>query len=278
MMQLFQTTAGVVRADLEGLRLLSFAGTLQDALEGDGLLALKNEDGVLLPREEPPRFEPPLAARRFFFVGLNYASHATEVGQPVPTDLLYGFQDAGAAQSSPGARVRRPPSNPDMVDYEGEIAVIVGARLDGANLDEARQAIAAVTAAIDLTARDVQMAGLRAGGPSHPDVTNAKLYEGFKPIGPGLLVLDTSERDSLDIGLETRVNGDLRQEAKSGDLLFSMADCLSRMSQAQPLEVGDVVLTGTPAGVGFVTGAFLKAGDTVSVRVGSLPPLVAIIA
>jgi 2-keto-4-pentenoate hydratase/2-oxohepta-3-ene-1,7-dioic acid hydratase in catechol pathway len=273
MFQVFQTPEGVARADGDKLALLQGISSLDEVIRANGVAEL----GRATVRETAPMtalpLEAPVRAERFFIIGLNYVSHAREVGQPDPAELIFGSQIAADSQSAPGAKIAIPAEAPDQLDYEGEIAVVIGGWLDDASPDQASAAIAGVAAAIDLSARDVQMAALRAGGPDHPGVIGSKMFTGFKPIGPGLIWIDAQHWPAPDLALSTHVNGELRQSANARNLVFSIPECLSRISKRTPLKPGDVVLTGTPAGVGFVKGAFLRPGDVVSVSVGALPPL-----
>jgi 2-keto-4-pentenoate hydratase/2-oxohepta-3-ene-1,7-dioic acid hydratase in catechol pathway len=151
------------------------------------------------------------------------------------------------------------------MDYEGEIAVVVGRRLYRAQPDEVWPAVAGITAGNDLTARDVMRA---TGAP-----VLAKSFPGFSPLGASLVTPDElPDRDR--IGVRTLVNGELRQDDDSSGMIFLIPDLLARLSYYVALEPGDVVLTGTPAGTGQDRHCFLAVGDEIRVEVDSVLPLV----
>jgi 2-keto-4-pentenoate hydratase/2-oxohepta-3-ene-1,7-dioic acid hydratase in catechol pathway len=206
-------------------------------------------------------------------VGLNYADHATEVGQPIPTELIYRVADLrpGVVVGA-GARVSLPREAPGQVDYEGEIAVVIGRRASKVSEAEAADVVAGITACIDVSARDVQHAAAMRD-PYDPGVVGSKLFPSFKPMGPGLIVLSPAELRSPDLSLQTRVNGELRQSATTAGMIFSILRCVAEVSAVMELHPGDVISTGTPAGVGLATQRFLAPGDTVSVQLGPLPAL-----
>jgi 2-keto-4-pentenoate hydratase/2-oxohepta-3-ene-1,7-dioic acid hydratase in catechol pathway len=151
------------------------------------------------------------------------------------------------------------------VDYEGEVAIVIGREARDIDPALAWTFIAGVTAANDVSARDVQMAGLANG-----DYTTAKTFPSFKPLGPGLIIGDEA-RGTLSI--TTTVNGELRQHADTDDLIFAVPEIVATVSKTVALRPGDVILTGSPGGVGFMKAQFLSPGDVVEVTVGSLPPL-----
>jgi 2-keto-4-pentenoate hydratase/2-oxohepta-3-ene-1,7-dioic acid hydratase in catechol pathway len=181
-------------------------------------------------------------------VGRNYRDHAKELGNEVPTEPLIFLKPPSSIIKS-GDPIRLPPQS-KQVEYEGEIGVIIGRRLRQAREGEAAGAIASFVAANDVTARDLQKL--------EPQWTRAKGFDTFCPLGepkaPGM------KFDELTV--VTRVNGTERQRGKASDMAFSIPTILAYISQVMTLEPGDLVLTGTPAGVGT-----LKAGDEVEVEI-----------
>jgi 2-keto-4-pentenoate hydratase/2-oxohepta-3-ene-1,7-dioic acid hydratase in catechol pathway len=271
--QLFQTLAGVVRADPDGWVLIEGDLTLDAAIQAAGLEDLCARPG----RPVDPvgqQFLPPLAPNRLILVGFNYQSHVTEVGAATPSELVYRVcaPPPGVVVGA-GACVPLPREAPAQVDYEGEIAVVIGRRASNVSEAEAATVVAGITACIDLSARDVQREAARTGGPHDPGVVGSKMYPSFKPLGPGLIVLSPAELQSPNLSLQTWVNGELRQSATAADMIFSILRCVAEVSASVELRPGDVISTGTPAGVGFPRQQFLVAGDTVSVQVGPLPAL-----
>ena len=118
------------------------------------------------------------------------------------------------------------------------------------------------TLANDVSARDIQ---LKAFTGQEFTLTHAKGLDGFKPLGPALVTADEFE-DPIDIQIEARVNGELRQDARTSDFVHPLSRCIAYVSRYMRLDPGDVILTGSPAGVGFFRGIFLKAGDVVEMR------------
>ncbi|MEV7237626.1 fumarylacetoacetate hydrolase family protein [Streptomyces sp. NPDC051020] len=200
--------------------------------------------------------------RAVWGVGLNYVSKAARTGRGLPEQpILYLAASSGV--SAPGAQVVIPRAATEP-DYEGEIAVVVGRRLYQASESEVWPAVAGITAANDMTARDV----MRTTGIP----VLAKSYPGFTPLGPSLRTTDDlADRDA--IGVRTRINGELLQDDTSAGMIFPIPDLLSRLSWFAALEPGDVVLTGTPAGTGQDRACFLADGDEVRVEVDGVLPL-----
>lgn len=265
--EVYQSAAGILRRDAHGVILLDEPRSLAQVANAGMLATLSSAAGRRAP-EAIESLLPPLASRRIILVGLNYQSHAAEVGQPTPTKLIWA-ELPNAALTGQDSVVVPPAGSEGALDYEGEIAVIVGNPLDKADEASAAQAIAAIAGAIDFTARDLQMRAL-AASPGAPSIADAKTFTGSKAIGPGINLWNS---DVGDVSLVTRVNGEERQRCRLADMVFSPAAILSEISQSLPLLPGDVVFTGTPAGVGFTAQRFLKHGDVVEVELGSMPAL-----
>ena len=181
-------------------------------------------------------------------VGRNYVDHAKELGNEVPKEPLI-FLKPPSAVVGDGQPIRLPKLS-KQVEYEGEIGVIVGERLTNATQDQARAAIAAIAAVNDVTARDLQK--------SDSQWTRAKGFDTFCPVG----VPNEAPNDLGSLQVVTRVNGVERQRATASQMAFSIPMVLSYISKVMTLEAGDLVLTGTPAGVGT-----LNPGDVVEVEV-----------
>jgi len=180
-------------------------------------------------------------------VGRNYREHAKELGNDVPTAPLL-FLKPPSAVIAPGAPIVMPKAS-QRVDFEGEVGVVVGTTLRRAAPAECTAGIRGVVALNDVTARDLQK--------SDGQWTRGKGFDTFCPIGPewgGVPPLDA-------ITVVTRVNGEEKQRGHTSELVFSVPDLLSYISHVMTLEPGDVVATGTPAGVGP-----LQPGDVVDVE------------
>lgn len=196
-------------------------------------------------------------------VGWAYADHRAEVGRDTPDEHPMIFLKATSSIVGPYDDIRLPAIAPDKVDYEGEIAVVIGRR--AANVDVARgwEHVLGFTAANDVSARDVQRGAFNAG---KADPSKAKSFDTFTPLGPCVATLDEFG-DPSDVGLCTIVDGEERQRARSRDLINDVPTLVSFISGFTTLMPGDVILTGTPAGVGHPSGRFLRPGSTVRVEV-----------
>lgn len=184
-------------------------------------------------------------------VGRNYREHAREMGNDVPTEPLIFLKPPSSLIASGEAIVL--PRASTKVEFEGEIAVVIGARLRRASELEARGAIASVVALNDVTARDLQK--------SDSQWTRAKGFDTFCAVGSVAAVPD----DLSALTVVTRVNGTERQRASARDMVFSIPMVLAYISNVMTLEPGDLVATGTPSGVGPLT-----AGDEVEVELVGL--------
>lgn len=271
-MALYVTDAGIARRVDDSLAVLDLPhpdlGEL--LLDPDGLQRAGSARIVARLPVDAPLLAPFPRPGKVWITGLNYPSHAAEVGiEETPREPLI-FCCAGTAATGPGAPIVLPSVAPSAVDYEGELAVVIGRRASSVTTERAWDHVGGVTACNDVSARDVQRRALEGRG---VDVALAKSFDSFKPLGPGLLTCDELD-DRDDITVETRVNGELRQQDRTGNLFFGVAELVSFVSRYTTLEPGDVISTGSPAGAGFVTGTFLGPGDVVRVDVGDrLGPL-----
>jgi 2-keto-4-pentenoate hydratase/2-oxohepta-3-ene-1,7-dioic acid hydratase in catechol pathway len=188
-------------------------------------------------------------ARKIVAVGKNYVDHAKELASDVPKEPLI-FMKPPSGLLGHGQTIVLPPSSVSKeVHHEAELAVVIGKRLRRASEKECAKAIAGVTCLNDVTARDIQ----RAEG----QWTRAKGFDTFCPVGPWVSVgLDWS-----DLRLQCRVNGVVKQDGRTKDQVFPLPRLLAFIAAGMTLEAGDLVSTGTPAGVGPI-----KAGDVVEVE------------
>jgi 2-keto-4-pentenoate hydratase/2-oxohepta-3-ene-1,7-dioic acid hydratase in catechol pathway len=193
---------------------------------------------------------PPVRPSKIVCVGRNYREHATELGHEVPKEPLI-FLKATSALLSPGAKIRRPKLS-ERVDYEGELGVVIGKICYQPAPDaDIRQFILGYTCVNDVTARDLQN--------KDGQWSRAKGFDTFCPVGP--LVTDEIDPGG-GIGIETRVNGNVKQQGNTRDFIFTLDTVIRYVAQAMTLYPGDLIPTGTPSGVGPVV-----AGDTVEVSV-----------
>ncbi len=199
---------------------------------------------------------PPVRPSKIVCIGRNYREHAAEFGHEVPKEPLL-FLKATSALLAPGAIVRRPKIS-DRVDHEGELGVVIGKTCYQPPADaDIRQYILGYTCVNDVTARDLQF--------SDGQWSRAKGFDTFCPVGP----IVTSGIDPwAGISVETRVNGEVRQQGNTRDFIFPLDVVIRHIAQAMTLFPGDLIPTGTPSGVGP-----LKAGDNVEVTVEGIGTL-----
>jgi 2-keto-4-pentenoate hydratase/2-oxohepta-3-ene-1,7-dioic acid hydratase in catechol pathway len=194
---------------------------------------------------ERAAFLAPVVPPKIVGIGRNYREHAAELGNPMPLEPLL-FLKAPTAVVGPRAPVVLPPES-SRVEFEGEIALVVRERLTRATPEEAAAAILGVTAACDVTARDLQKQDGR--------FSRAKSFDTFCPLGPAIWV----EPELAALEVMTRVDGQLRQHGFARDMAWGFVELLVYVSRMMTLEAGDVLLTGTPSGVGaLVDGARLE--------------------
>jgi 2-keto-4-pentenoate hydratase/2-oxohepta-3-ene-1,7-dioic acid hydratase in catechol pathway len=192
----------------------------------------------------------PVEPSKIVCVGRNYREHASELGNEVPSEPLL-FLKPPSSLLDPGAEIRRPALS-QRVDYEGELAVIIGRRCRKfAEGEDVRPFILGYTCLNDVTARDLQK--------KDNQWTRGKGFDTFCPVGP----LVSNEIDPwAGVNVETRVNGSVRQQGNTRDFIFSLDVIIRYISQVMTLFPGDLIATGTPAGVGPI-----EAGEVVEVTV-----------
>ena len=195
---------------------------------------------------------PPVTPSKIVCVGRNYRDHAKELGNEVPAEPLLFFKPPSSLLA-PGGTVRMPAAS-SRIDFEGELALVIARRVRNLKEDEWRTAVRGYTLANDVTARDLQK--------KDGQWTRAKGFDTFCPVGP---VVSDEVDPEAGLTIETRVNGELRQHGSTLDFIFSIPQLLAYITSAITLEPGDLVLTGTPSGVGP-----LKAGDSVEVSIPGL--------
>ena len=189
-------------------------------------------------------------------MGLNYRSHAAEAGLEPPDSPTF-FAKFRNALAPPGAEVALPDAS-EKVDYEAEVAFVVGRRAGDVAGGDALDHVAGYTLLNDLSARDLQFAT--------PQWMPGKVFDGSAPCGPALVTPDDAgPHDAIEI--ELTLNGETMQDASTSDLVFGIPELVSRLSRLMTLEPGDIVATGTPAGVGSVRKprVWLKPGDKISI-------------
>jgi 2-keto-4-pentenoate hydratase/2-oxohepta-3-ene-1,7-dioic acid hydratase in catechol pathway len=215
------------------------------------------EAGELL---RPGMLDAPLKSpSKIACVGLNYHDHCRETGMAAPERPLI-FAKFASSLTGPDAPIEWPKGLTEQVDWEAELAVVIGRRIRHSSESEALDAVFGYTAANDVSARDLQFADQQ--------WVRAKSIDGFCPIGP-VIVTPDEFGDPQDKRLSSRVNGETMQDSTTAEMIFGVAEIVSFLSRACTLEPGDLILTGTPWGVGGFRDppVFLKPGDTVEIEV-----------
>lgn len=214
---------------------------------------------------------PPVARPgKIVGVGRNYADHAKETGvQPFEKPRII-FKVSSSVTGS-GATVRKPEVVSKM-DFEGELAVVMGSFAHQVAAEDALDHVGGYTLLNDLSAREFQF------DISPPQTTFAKSMDGFCPLGPALVTVDEVP-DPQKLRLQTRLNGSVVQDASTADMLFPVATLISYVSQYMTLEPGDIVATGTPAGIGAFRSppVWLGPGDRIEVTVDGLGTLLTLV-
>ncbi len=231
---------------VDGDEVVSFAG--------DPMFAGFETIDERIPLSEVTLLAPAIPRSKVIGVGRNYRAHATEMGVEAPGEPML-FLKPNTAVIGPGDTIVCPPES-TRVEFEGELAVVIGRIAKRVPVASALDYVFGYTIGVDVTARDLQ----RADG----QWSRAKGFDTFCPLGPGI----ETDWAAADARLLTRVNGVVRQDAPIADMIHSVAELISYASAAFTLLPGDVLLTGTPAGVGQ-----LHPGDTLEVEISGLGTL-----
>jgi 2-keto-4-pentenoate hydratase/2-oxohepta-3-ene-1,7-dioic acid hydratase in catechol pathway len=207
----------------------------------------------------------PVAPTNLFCIGLNYRHHAEEGGQPIPDHPIV-FLKATTALQNPGDPIALPRHlRSDQVDYEGELAVVIGKTCRNVEAARALDYVLGYTAANDVSARDWQN---KWGGGQW---CRGKTFDTFAPMGPCLVLTDEIP-DPGKLTVRTTLNGQVMQDWPTSDMIFGVPELIAFLSGDTTLMPGTVILTGTPHGVGAARKppVFLKAGDSISVEVDGI--------
>jgi len=208
--------------------------------------------------------DPPVErVRMVWAIGLNYRDHAAETGAPIPTEPVVFVKSTGSVVGH-GADILIPPHVTEP-DYEGELAIVIGHRARDVPADEAMDVVEGFTCAHDVSSRDHQF--------TTGQWVWSKSFDTFCPLGPALVTPDELDLGHLDI--ETRVNGETLQSSNTDQLVFDVPQLIAHLSQGLTLEPGDVILTGTPGGVGMARSPqrWLEDGDVVEITIAGIGTL-----
>jgi 2-keto-4-pentenoate hydratase/2-oxohepta-3-ene-1,7-dioic acid hydratase in catechol pathway len=232
------------------------------------------EDGHVRDREEPTkryrldevRLLAPVIPRKFLAIGLNYADHIAESDMQAPEFPVF-FNKQVTCVVGPGDDVHMPRVS-SLLDYEGELAIVVGERCRHVPEERAPEVIAGYTITNDVTVRDWQL--------RTPTMTVGKSFDTHGPLGPWIVTPDELGNPH-DLAIRTWVNDELRQDGNTHEMIYNCFQQIAHLSTAFTLEPGDVIATGTPAGIGAVRQPFpdglLKVGDVVRIEIEGIGEL-----
>jgi acylpyruvate hydrolase len=249
-----------------------------DAPAGDarGLLAALDADGLRELGERAAsagegsalgevRLHAPIVdPQKIVCIGLNYRDHAEETGQEIPKAPMWFAKFANSLIGS-GEDIVLPAAHPSRVDYEAELALVIGRTARNVSEADALSHLAGAMPFNDVSARDLQM--------QNPLWTSGKAIDTFAPCGPALVTLEEID-DLRSLTLRTRIDGETVQEGTSANLIFGPAELVAWLSRTMTLLPGDIIATGTPAGVGASRRSYLQDGQTVTVEIDGLGALV----
>ncbi|HET7358413.1 MAG TPA: fumarylacetoacetate hydrolase family protein [Nocardioidaceae bacterium] len=244
---------GVVSGDVDELGIPA-EDTLITALAGDPLYV------GIKPTEKQHRLEevrllaPVLPRSKVVGIGRNYAAHASELGNEVPAEPLI-FLKPNTSVIGPGDPVFYPRQSRE-VHFEGELAVVIGRICRDVLPEKVSEVIYGYTIGNDVTARDLQRGDVQ--------FTRAKGFDSFCPLGPWI----ETELDVTDLSVQTHLNGDVKQDGRTKDMIFDVPTLIAYVSSVMTLLPGDVILTGTPEGVGP-----MQVGDEIEVSISGIGSL-----
>ena len=210
----------------------------------------------------------PIAPPNIFGIGLNYRQHATAIGRKLPDSPMLFIKSTNTLQHPESDIILPGEFGGHAVDYEGELAVIIGRNCRNVSREDALDYVLGYTCANDVTARDWQF---QLGG---GQFSQGKSFDTFCPLGP-LLITKDEILDPGQLRISTKVNGEVRQNASTSEMLFDVPSLISFLSRGKTLLPGTVILTGTPHGVGYTSTPpiFLKPGDRVEVHIEGIGTL-----
>lgn len=250
--------------------------TMLQAIQlGDQLIHTVNEllqtdlNELAVPLDSLKLLAPiPRPQKNIFCVGKNYAAHAIELGSEddIPKAPIF-FSKTPTTVIGPNEKIPRHKNVTDALDYEGELAVVIGKTGYAISEDEAFDYVFGYTIINDVTARDLQN--------RHIQYLLGKSLDGTCPMGP-FIVHKSQIADPHDLMIETKVNGEVRQKASTNQMIFNIPTLISTLSQGMTLEAGDIIATGTPAGVGmgFQPPKYLQSRDAIEITIEGIGTLV----
>jgi len=268
----------ILEAGVAGMETVAHCLAQVDSMADDEK-AILTDAGILSPLAELPLLAPVPNPKLILSVGLNYWKHLEEMaGTPTPKHPA-AFIKTRDSLSGSGNPIYVPPQCPDMIDYEGELCFVFGRQCHNVQADEAMSYVAGYTIANDVSARN-WVGEVFASSNTFPAIhawernINGKQLPGFTPCGPVLVTKD-EVKDPNNLQMTLTLNGEVMQSTKTDDMIFKLPELISYFSQWYQFNPGDIVTTGSPAGVGFGRDpkVFMKPGDVVEVEVEGIGKL-----
>ena len=252
----------IARIDYQGRAV--YAGVEEggyNLIEGD-LYGDRQLSGTMVAAGEA-RLLAPVEPRQIIAIGLNYRKHAEETNMKCPPAPVV-FIKACSAVTGPDTEIKLPKMAPNAVDYEAELAIVIGKQAKHVSEDEVDDYVLGYTCGNDVSARDCQLK-------QDHQWARGKSFDTFAPVGPWI----ATDVDGDSLGIKLVLNGEVMQDSRTSDLIFSCRFLVSYLSQCMTLYPGSVILTGTPSGVGMGRRpeVWLKAGDTVTVEIEGIGAL-----
>ena len=247
--------AGAPAGDVRGILEALDAGALRElgqAATGASERVARSEVRLLAPVPDP---------EKIICLGLNYRDHAAEAGKEIPENPMW-FAKFANSLIGDGEEIVLPSVHGEHVDYEAELAVVIGRRAHRVSDADALDYVAGAMPFNDVSARTLQL--------ENPLWTSGKALDTFAPCGPALVTLDEVDENTgglQGLKLRTYLDGDEVQSGDTGEMIFGVPELVAWLSRTMTLVPGDIIATGTPAGVGGVQGIFLRAGSTVQVEI-----------
>ncbi|MGD0022673.1 MAG: fumarylacetoacetate hydrolase family protein [Smithellaceae bacterium] len=237
--------------------------TFAKIIEGDILGSYK----ITSKEAEIKKLLPPIIPVNILALGINYKKHGDETAMSYPDQPIL-FLKATTSIVGHDGPIILPAAGPDSVDYEAELAVIIGKKAKNVSPDRAMDYVMGYTCANDVSARDWQFDKQKG------QWARGKSFDTFCPLGPWIVTKEEID-DPNNLGIRCIINGETVQEARTSEMIFNVQNIVSNLSQSMTLLPGTVILTGTPDGVGFTRQPplFLKAGDLVSVKIEKIGTL-----
>ncbi|TMR01099.1 fumarylacetoacetate hydrolase family protein [Actinomadura soli] len=242
-----------------------------DALRSLAAAAQARPDALTEVPGGADRLAAPYRPARIFAATSNYVDHADEMGTVLAAKANsrpYVFMKADSSVIGPGGTVELPASS-EQVDWEVELAAVIGTGGRHITVDEALDHVVAYTIINDVSARDLNM---RDDFPFKFDWFRGKCFDTFAPLGPWLVPAGCMP-DPQSLGLRLAVNGEVMQDAKASEMIFTIAEQIAYLSEILTLRPGDLIATGTPDGVGMGRGVYLKSGDVMRAEIEAIGAL-----